>query len=118
MLPSQLSPPELAIWQHTDRILSYIGGRPTIVRDIRISETMRAATFSSREALGLWDSQNNWIIMKRSTLSGLAEFAGTLLHEALHAKYALSDVSHDFEHYLTELCGTLAAQILNSTNPA
>ncbi len=104
VLPSGLSAIELSTWQHTDRILSFIGGRPTIVRDIRISETMSAGAFSATDALGLWDPQNSWIIIKRSVLAKLPDYAGTLLHEALHAKYALADVSRDFERHLTILC--------------
>jgi hypothetical protein len=118
VLPSELSPPEITIWHQTERILSYIGGRPIIVKDIRISETMSAPGSSSQETLGLWDPQNARIIIKRSVLSKLDSYAGILLHEALHAKYSLSDVSRDFEHHLTELCGTLAARILRSTNEA
>ena len=75
---------------------------------------MSAGLFTGQDTLGLWDPQNRWIILKRSLLTSLEAFAGTLLHEALHAKYALSDVSRDFEHYLTELCGKLAAQILDA----
>jgi hypothetical protein len=116
ILPAQLSASELGVWQHTERILGYIGGRPRIVRDIRISETMSSGTFSTSETLGLWDPQNGWIILKRSLLHSLTAYAGILLHEALHAKYALSDVSRDFEHYLTELCGSLVAQIIDANN--
>lgn len=109
---NQLFPPESAVWKHAERILGFIGGRPSIIRDIRISETMGSGTFSTRETLGLWDSSNGWVIIKRSQLGSLELFAGTLLHEALHAKYALADVSRDFEHHLTELCGKLAAVII------
>ena len=112
--PDQLSPSELAVWQYSDRILSYLGGRPRIVRDIRISETMASGSFIGGDTLGLWDPQNSWIILKRSLLTSLADFAGTFQHEALHAKYALSDVSRNFEHHLTELCGKLTAEILNA----
>ena len=110
--PGQLSPSELAVWRHTERIRGYIGGRPSRVRDIRISETMSSGTFSTSETLGLWDSANGWIILKRSLLRSLEAYAGILLHEALHAKYALVDVSRDFETHLTELCGKLAAELV------
>ncbi len=110
--PDQLTPQESAVWQYLDQILAYIGGRPRNVADIRISETMSNVSFMGNDTLGLWDPQNRWIILKRSLLTSLEAFAGTLLHESLHAKYALSDVSRDFEHHLTELCGRLAAQIL------
>lgn len=115
VLPSELSPVELTVWQHTERVLNYIGGRPEIVRDIRISETMSAGAFSPHDTLGLWDPQKSWIIIKRSVLQKLQDYAGTLLHEALHAKYALSDVSRDFEYHLTTLCGALAARIIHAT---
>jgi len=112
VLSDRLSPSEFAVWKHTERILGYIGGRPSQVREIRISETMSSATFSTRETEGLWDPSNGWIIVKRSQLKSLEMYAGTLLHEAIHAKYALHDVSRDFELYLTELCGKLAAEII------
>ncbi len=113
--PDQLSPSERAVWKQTERILSYLGGRPNIIRDIRISETMSSGAFSSRETVGLWDPANGWIIIKRSQLKSLESYAGILLHEALHAKYALADVSRDFEYHLTELCGKLAAKIIQGT---
>ena len=73
---------------------------------------MSSGTFSTSETLGLWDSANGWIILKRSLLRSLEAYAGILLHEALHAKYALVDVSRDFETHLTELCGKLAAELV------
>ena len=110
--PCELSPTELKVWQQTELILSYIDGQPKNVHEIRISETMSAGSFSSQETLGLWDPQNRWIIIKRSVLQRLQDYAGTLLHEGLHAKYGLLDVSRDFEFHLTKLCGTLAARII------
>lgn len=113
VLPQELTPAEHSIWCHADQILNFIGGRPRIVHDIRISQTMQPDLYSSRDSVGLWDPQNGWIIIKRTELRELASFAGTLLHEALHAKYALSDVSRDFETHLTELAGNLAARLLS-----
>jgi hypothetical protein len=115
VLPDALTSGERSVWSHVTRILDFIGGRPRIVRDIRISETMQCNPCSSRETAGLWDPNNGWIIVKRTELRNLSSFAGTLLHEALHAKHGLSDVSRDFETYLTQLAGQLAARILNPT---
>ncbi len=111
---AELSASETAVWQSTERILGFVGGRPRLVSDIRISETMTCGEGSASEPLGLWDSTNGWIIIKRSALQRLDDYAGILLHEGLHAKYAVTDVSRDFEHNLTELCGKLAAEIINS----
>jgi hypothetical protein len=107
--PNSLSEAEKNVWSHRDRILQFIGGRPAVVKDIRISATMRKDQYSSRETKGLWDAAKGWIIIKRSELRSLESFAGILLHEALHAKFLVSDVSRDFETQLTELCGKLAA---------
>lgn len=116
VLPEALTPAERTVWSQANRILDFIGGRPRTVRDIRISETMQSHPYSSRDTAGLWDPNNGWIIVKRTELRSLPSFAGTLLHEALHAKYALSDVSREFETYLTELAGQLAARLLNATS--
>lgn len=114
--PSTLSEGEKNIWSQRDSILRFIGGRPSVVRDIRISATMQKDQYSSRETAGLWDASKGWIIIKRSELRSLESFAGTLLHEALHAKFFLSDVSRDFETRLTELCGKLAAIALSKAD--
>jgi hypothetical protein len=116
VLPDALTSRERSVWSHVTRILDFIGGRPQIVSDIRISETMRSNPYSSRETAGLWNPNNKWIIIKRTELRSLSSFAGTLLHEALHAKYALSDVSRDFETHLTQLAGQLAARIISPTD--
>lgn len=110
--PSSLSEVERLNWEQRDRVLELVGGRPAVVREIKISATMQASTYSSRETQGLWDPNNGWIIITRSELASLEKFAGTLLHEAIHAKFGLSDVSRDFETYLTHLCGDLAAKLI------
>ena len=114
--PMTLSEGEQTNWAQRERILELIGGRPAVVRDIKISATMQPSAYSTRETEGLWDPNHGWIIIKRSELKSLEAFAGTLLHEALHAKYALSDISRDFEAYLTRLCGSFAAMILREVS--
>ncbi|MCY3019485.1 MAG: ATP-binding protein [Planctomycetota bacterium] len=111
--PDDLTPSERAVWDHCSVILGLIGGRPEVVKDIRISETMCSSLYQIlRETVGLWDGNEGWIIIKRSQLRTLSDFAGTLLHEALHAKYDLLDVSKDLESYLTKLAGDLAARVI------
>ena len=114
--PSTLSAAEQVSWSQRDRVLELLGGRPSVVREIRISATMQPNAYASRETEGLWDPNNGWIIIKRSELLSLESFAGTLLHEALHAKYGLSDVSRDFETYLTRLCGSLATIVIRQVS--
>jgi hypothetical protein len=112
VLPKDLTSAEQKIWSQVGRILQLIGGRPDLVHDIRISETMRCDPLSIGEA-GVWLEIDGWIVVKRTALRSLAVFAGVLLHEAIHAKTALTDVSREFETYLTNLIGDLAANVLN-----
>lgn len=116
--PSSLSEAEKLNWTQRHRVLELLGGCPAIVREIKISATMQADMYSSRETEGLWDPNHGWIIIKRSQLASLEKFAGTLLHEAIHAKFGLSDVSRDFETYLTNLCGNLAAMLIREVSSA
>jgi hypothetical protein len=108
-----LSQKELQVWSHREEILKLLGGRLEIVRDIRISETMKKDFLSSRETQGLWMPKEGWIVIHRSQLTSLKVFAGTLLHEAIHAKYNVLDVSREFEWHLTILLGYIADKILD-----
>lgn len=114
--PDSLDAQERAVWNQCDFILGMIGGRPSVVKDIKISESIRRDPYARAETVGLWDWNEGWIIIKRSQMRSLSGFAGTLLHEALHAKFDLSDVSRDFESHLTELAGDLAARVITLTN--
>ncbi len=103
---------EQKVFDKTDKIFTIIGGKPKIIREIKISETMRAKLSSFVEDSGLWDPDKNWIIIKRDTLSSLAEFSGTILHEVVHAISGAGDVTRDFELELTDLIGKVVEKTL------
>jgi hypothetical protein len=107
--PSKLTPSERAIYESTTKILALIGGLPSNVKEIKISETMRMEAYAFVEAVGLWDSPS--IIIKRTQLGSLEEYAGTLLHEVAHARSGASDISSEFEQSLTELLGKTGSRI-------
>jgi hypothetical protein len=106
--PSQLTERELAVFDKTKAIFDLIGGRPRTIKDVLISETMRMQAGSYHEAVGLWDAPN--IVIKRTQLKSLKDYAGTLLHETAHAVSGESDVSEEFEDKLTELLGQIAGK--------
>ncbi len=110
--PSELTPSEHIVWNCHSRLLDFIGGRPSSVRDIRISRTMCVDPLSCTDALGLWDPSNGWVIIRRDQLRSERDFAGTFLHELIHAKFGVGDVNRDFELRLTDLIGRLAASFL------
>lgn len=77
---------ELEVWSLRDRITEIVGGRPRVVREIRVSEAMRPEMGNPREVVGLWEASSGRIIVKRSQLANPSEFAGTLAHELAHAR--------------------------------
>ena len=110
--PWELNSYEKKIYDSIPRIVELIGGLPSNVKKIKISETMRMETSGFQEAAGLWDSSGT-IIIKRDQLTSLYEFAGTLLHEIAHAQSMAPDVSKEFENSLTGLLGSIVSHILN-----
>lgn len=107
---------EQVVFGYTNQIFDIAGGRPRAIKGVRVSETMRRDVLRNRETLGIWDASSGLIIVKRSQLSSLASYAGTLLHEALHAKSGYGDVSRDFETELTKLIGVICANGLDRSN--
>lgn len=111
--PHQLTKNEKIVFDMTDKIFSLIGGRPRMIKYIKISETMRRDIDSSIEVNGIWDPKTKSIIVKRSQLKNIEKYAGTLLHETAHAISGTSDVTREFENILTELLGKVAKKALN-----
>ena len=109
--PSKLTPSERAIYEATPKIVSLIGGLPRNVKEIKISETMRIETYAFVEASGLWEGSTGTIMIKRSQLQSLEEYAGTLLHEIGHAQSGAPDISSEFEKTLTNLLGKTGSHI-------
>ncbi len=72
--------------------------------DVVVSETIRIDAYGNT-TLGLWDNNENCIIIKRSTLSDIELFLGTLLHEFAHYTSGFTDNTREFENVLTEMLG-------------
>lgn len=108
--PEELTESELEVFNRTEDIFSLIGGKPDIIKEIKISETMVKDPISFHNAVGLWEPPN--IIIKREQLKSLSDYAAILLHETAHALSGARDVTRDFEHELTKLLGILAEKAL------
>ena len=108
----QLTHKELEIYETANEIFNLIGGKPTVVKEIKISETMRPNNYTLSDAAGFWNGSE--IIIRRSELQSLEKFASTLLHETAHAISGASDVSINFENALTDLLGKIAVNKLKS----
>lgn len=106
---------ELEVWSLRDRIAEIVGGRPRVVREIRVSQTMRPEIGNPREVVGLWEASSGRIIVKRSQLANPSQFAGTLAHELAHARSGRPDVNRDFEAELTRMLGVALTRTLVQT---
>ena len=91
-------------------ILAAIGGKPSVVNEILISEKMQNDVVTFLPADGLWSDGR--VIIKRSVLNNLERFVGVLLHEIAHAKSGHTDATRGFESQLTDFLGILGAKYL------
>lgn len=107
---SKLTKEEKRVFGMTEEILKLFGSSYIRVNDVKISETMKRDLFNGGETLGVcWEDK---IIIKRTQLSSLSKYAGTLMHELVHAKYDVSDSTRSFENKLTDLIGKLSNIVL------
>jgi hypothetical protein len=109
--PDKLNQSERKVFDQRARIASLVGGLPKKVKSVRVSETMRPDFLTGSNTVGLWDEASNSIVILRTQLASLPNFAGTLLHEIAHAKTGFDDVSREFESELTQMLGQLAALV-------
>lgn len=108
----QLKPEERRVYELTPNIFELIGIPHSQRPNVCISETMRlTADFTE----GVWDPSIPAIVIKRSKLLSLTEYAAVLLHEVAHATTGTVDATRDFENVLTEYLGLTATVALNGT---
>ena len=105
----QLTQSEKKIYEKTDKILALIGGKPFCVKQIKISETIYESEIFT-ETVGVWDPIESLIVIKRKQLVNLQSYAGTLIHECMHATSGAGDVSRDFERALTNIIGSIVSK--------
>jgi hypothetical protein len=110
--PKDLKISEKKIFDRTEEILSLVGGRPKVVKEIKVSETMKKQLGSFVEADGVWEEEKGRIIVKRNTLKSIEMYAGTLLHEVAHALSGEEDVSRGFESELTQIIGRISSKAI------
>lgn len=111
---ADLSSAERSIYDKTILIAALIGGLPSIVKSVKVSETMRPQIGEFSEAYGLWTGTE--IIIKRSALSSVENYAAVLLHEIAHAKSGDTDITIGFEQELTSMLGKIAFIALKNNN--
>lgn len=100
---------ERSIYTFTPKILALVEVTGRCTPNIRFSETMRV---TSDDTQGVWDPAIQAIVIKRSKLSSLIDYAATLLHEVAHATTGTSDATRAFENVLTNYLGQTSVAAL------
>lgn len=109
---SKFSKNERDIYQLTNNIFELIGGKPRVVKEVKISDKMRRDFITNMDTTGVWESGSGRIIIKRSQLKSIESYSGTLIHEIAHANSGAPDSSRHFELELTHLSGVLCSNSL------
>jgi hypothetical protein len=99
---SNLTKEERRVYDFTPKVVALIGLAGKQIPEIRSSETMRVTTDNTEE---VWDPSIPATVIKRSKLSSLVAYAGTLLHEVGHATTGAVDAMREFESVLTGYLG-------------
>ncbi|GGB05863.1 D-tyrosyl-tRNA deacylase [Agarivorans gilvus] len=110
----KLTQAERTVFDMTGRIAALVGGLPSKVLSVDISETMRPESGGFTEASGLWTGTQ--IIIKRTELDSISKYSSTLLHEIAHVRSGKTDVTIGFEQELTSLLGMVAAKAIKAMN--
>jgi hypothetical protein len=110
--PSSLTDAERAVWADLDALIGLVGRRPSAVKTVAISETMRPTSKGGSETVGVWEPSLGRIVVKRSQLSSRQSFAATLLHELAHVRSAADHFTDAFEDALTAQMGIVAVKAL------
>ena len=93
----------------TPKLIELAGFRPDTAPAVKISTTMRITLDNTS---GVWDPQLQAIIILRRQLLNPEAYAGTLIHELIHATTHLADESRSFEMALTQYLGKVAISAL------
>jgi hypothetical protein len=110
--PAAMTAAEQAVFGRTGQLASLVGTDLARMRvDVLVSETMRLNE-TGNPVLGVWEAGERRIVVRRDQLAGLAQYAGTLLHEIGHMTSGTPDGSLDFETELSRLLGVTAAAAL------
>jgi hypothetical protein len=111
--PDQLTPDEPAIYSLTRPIMRLLTPCITRVKEMLISETMRLNRYDNNEAVGVWEEEQQRIVIKRSQLQRKDRYAATLLHESTHALSRADDETLEFEEGLTQALGVLVDRLID-----
>ena len=105
---NELNNNEKNVFDLKAKVISYYPNK--YHRQILISETIN--TMISGDTLGVYDSSENAIIIKREILQNKVKFCEVLFHELVHSNTGLPDNDRNFENELGKIIGILINEII------
>ena len=112
---TELTGKERNVLDKLEEVTKLVGGQPSNVVAVRISKSLRTDYPGAPDNCGgVWIGEEGLIVIRRDQLGSLALFAGTLLHELVHAISGAQDQSIEFENELSTLIGQLAADAISN----
>ena len=109
-----LSNLEKTTYNTTHNFFELLGGKPSNLKEIIISETMQKDDYTYRPSEGIWDPPTGRIIIKRTALSSKERFIAIFLHELAHCSSGAPDSTRIFESELTKYLGLLGNKAIES----
>ena len=112
---SDLTDKEQKVFDKRKNVMKLVGGEPSNVVEVKISNALRGDYPGAPDNYGgVWLEDEGLIVIRRDQLRSIEDFAGTLLHELVHATSGSEDQSIGFENQLTALIGKLAANVISN----
>ena len=106
-----LAPEEQRVFDLTPKILS-LTNSDVSAEQVKISEHVHLDD-SEETTEGVWDTEEEIVVIRRDVLQSAEHFCGVLVHELTHADTGYEDVTRSFETALTEQIGYFAWKYLS-----
>lgn len=109
----ELSIPERLVFDY----VSYIANSykcANFINKVCISTTVRPNE-TGEHVNGVWDNEIGKIVILRDQLKSIESFTAVLIHELIHARKGLIDMSREFEQELSRIIGRLFNAYLNKS---
>lgn len=114
--PDSLSEAEKTVWKYGDLIFEVAGGIPPQIQDILLAKTL-ACTFDNATTVNyssVWEANLGRIILKRSVLTSLVDFAQELLSLLCRIKSGANNLSAQYEQEMKRMLGILFKCIVDN----
>lgn len=110
VLPEELSPKRKVVWEKRLAVMDWLKDRKWRNK-IKISKNINE--YTNGDTSGVYDPQEDVIIVKEDILDAENDFYDVLIHEYIHATTGFPDNNRNFENELGNIIGKMGVEIFN-----